>query len=285
MRFRYIQPSEILKDYIDYFFVMESREGGESYTVEVFPVPRVEMAFTYGKKNSIYGQVGTEEEFQVQDVVVDGFFNRKASYSNRADFLGTIVVGFKPWGIQPYLDMNIGEFSNQNVDMAHFYPRQVRIIEDQIRTMENDEQRVGVIEQFLLEIIRPHQSDNLIKHAVQLIGMTHGQMPIGMLAKQHYLSEKQFKRRFIQTVGIPPKHYSRIVRLQNILVRLDSRQFKSLDIALEAGFFDQAHFIKEFKEFTNFTPKEYLNNKDITELNNSYSEQIEKSVFYNTICK
>jgi AraC-like DNA-binding protein len=264
---------------------MEMTQNNSSYSLEVFPVPRVEMAFTYGGENSLYGQWGTEGIYQVQDAVIDGFFHRKVTYSSDDRSFGGIVVGFKPWGINPYLDVDIGAFTDQNVNMEHFYLQKTRMIKDRLRTVHSDEERIAVIEQFLLDIIRPHEPDALIRQAIRLIGRSHCHTPVRSLAKHFNLSEKQFKRRFIKTVGIPPKFYMRIVRLQYILRLMDSMQFSTLDIALESGFFDQAHFIKEFKEFTNFTPKEYLIRKQQAELNDDAYEQINKSVFYNTVCK
>ena len=103
------------------------------------------------------------------------------------------------------------------------------------------------------------------------------------MSAEYHLSPKQFKRRFIKTVGIAPKVFSRISRFQHIINLMDNKQFKLLDIAFESGFFDQAHFIKEFRQFTNETPKDYLNFRYRTELGCYFDQNSTKSLFYNSV--
>jgi len=66
---------------------------------------------------------------------------------------------------------------------------------------------------------------------------------------------------------------------------MDSAQVQLLDIAIQTGFYDESHFIREFRDFTNTSPKKYLQGKLTTDLGSYFGEQVKKSLFYNTIYK
>ena len=254
MQFNYILPSERLKDYIDYYFIIEKQKGNHP-PVEVFPSPQAEMVFTYGDENASYSVIGSGKEQLTSDYAISGFFTQKATYRNNHS-LGVIMVGFKPWGIQSFTGFPVSEITDQNLDLKDLYPARLRLLEDEIRTVRTTQQRITVIEKFLLELLRYPQSDNLIREAVIAINQSRGQARVRSLAAEFHLSEKQFNRRFVQSVGIPPKLFSRIVRFQHILTLLDNMQLKLLDIAICSGFYDEAHFIREFEQFASVTPGE-----------------------------
>jgi AraC-like DNA-binding protein len=284
MRYRYLLPSEHLKEYVDYYFIIEKEPGEHALPVDVLPAPQAEMVFTYGDERSSYSVIGDSEEHLSSDYAVSGFFTQKASYRNTGK-LGVIMVGFKPWGIQPFIDFSISELTNQNLDIKDVYPARLRTMEDEIRTVRTDEARISITERFLAGILRPCKPDLLINASVKQISLSHGQIPIHELAKTFHLCEKQFKRRFIRTVGITPKLFSRLVRYQYILGLMDNRQVKLLDIAIRTGFYDESHFIKEFEDFTHTSPGSYLKSNAATGIGSYFEEQVKKSLFYNTIYK
>lgn len=282
MKYRYILPSEHLKEYVDYYFIIEKDSGENALPVEVFPAPQAEMVFTYGDERSSYSVIGNSEERLSSDYAVSGFFTQKAIYRNTRR-LGVIMVGFKPWGIQPFIDFSISKITNQNLDIKDVYPVKLRTMEDEIRSAQTDEARISIIEKFLVSILRSHKPDLLINESVKQISGSKGQIPIHELARTFHLCEKQFKRRFVRTVGITPKLFSRLVRYQYILSLMDNNQIKLLDIAIRTGFYDESHFIREFEDFTNTSPKSYLKNNVITGIGSYFEEQVKKSLFYNTI--
>ncbi len=193
------------------------------------------------------------------------------------------MVGFKPWGIQSFLDFTVQEVTDDAVDLKCLHPSLIRDMEDRLRGTGSDEDRILIIEKFLLRILRNDNPDALIVDAVHYIVKLNGHIAISQLANHYHLCQKQFYRKFISAIGINPKLFSRIVRFQHILGLMDNMKFKQLDYALNSGFYDQAHFIKEFRHFTNYTPREYLDNKPSTEIELYFNEQTEKSIFYNTV--
>ncbi|MGC4054112.1 MAG: helix-turn-helix domain-containing protein [Paludibaculum sp.] len=90
---------------------------------------------------------------------------------------------------------------------------------------------------------------------------------IGALAAQTGLSPKRFIERFKAAVGLSPKHYCRILRFQGALALAEQgRRVEWTRIALDCGYFDQAHFIHDFRSFAGITPTGYQS--DRTEFRN-----------------
>lgn len=193
------------------------------------------------------------------------------------------MVGFKPWGIQSFLNFQTEEITNTNLDLKLVYPAQMRMIEEKLLQCSTILERIQIVEEFLLSILKDKNTDQLIIHSVQSIFQMNGDAKVRKLSKDFCLSEKQFVRRFKATTGINPKLFSRLVRFQYITKLLDSAKFDLLDHAIESGFYDQSHFIHEFKEFTGMSPSAYVNENVRTDLGVYFDKQIEQSPYYHLI--
>lgn len=123
-------------------------------------------------------------------------------------------------------------------------------------TATTDKQRIKIVEQFLLSQHKDIHTDKLIVEAVRLIYQTKGTIRIKELNEKLFISQSPFEKRFRKVVGTTPKKFASIVRFNTVLDSFDKT--KSLtEICYENGFFDQAHFIKDFKQFTGDTPENF----------------------------
>lgn len=101
----------------------------------------------------------------------------------------------------------------------------------------------------------------LVTAAVNSIKQADGNAKIAALAAQLYISRDAFEKRFRTAIGTSPKHFSSILRLRKAIAIYEPG--KSLtDVALTAGFYDQAHFIREFRAFTGQSPKQFFNERN-----------------------
>ncbi|WP_438465006.1 helix-turn-helix domain-containing protein [Marinomonas sp. PE14-40] len=88
-------------------------------------------------------------------------------------------------------------------------------------------------------------------------------MPLELLADMSGVSAREIQRKFKQYVGISPKVYQRLMKLNKVKGRLSSGDYESLtQLAIDNGYYDQAHFIREFKYFMKLTPKQYRKLKE-----------------------
>jgi transcriptional regulator GlxA family with amidase domain len=117
---------------------------------------------------------------------------------------------------------------------------------------------VYLIEQFLYKRIHQLETYNLKRMNAVINAIYSGQQNIETLAQTACLGYKQFKRVFADYVGANPKDYLRVVRFQKTLHTLQTQpNINFSQLAYDCGYFDQAHFIKDFKQFSGYTPTEY----------------------------
>ena len=97
----------------------------------------------------------------------------------------------------------------------------------------------------------------LTEHAVKLLETSNGQVKVKDLAKQLGISIRTLERLFAEHVGMAPKTFARILRLQSVLAILRARRFRdSTDLAFACGYADQSHLLKDFKALTGRLPRQ-----------------------------
>lgn len=112
-------------------------------------------------------------------------------------------------------------------------------------------------EAFLLAQIHRQQAEqHYVVKAARLIRSTKGNMSIDDVCKSVYVSPRQLQRTFRSTIGTGPKTYMRIIRFRNAFVQMQHLQQHGgwSGLSYELGYADQAHFIRDFKEFTGIVP-------------------------------
>ena len=116
-----------------------------------------------------------------------------------------------------------------------------------------------LIEAFLINRLTSDASvDHIVESTVETIFSAKGQLTVNELSEQNNTNRRQLVRKFSSAIGLSPKQLSKTIRLQATLkVLLAEEQTSLTDLAYENEYFDQAHFIKDFKEFTGLTPKEF----------------------------
>jgi len=172
----------------------------------------------------------------------------------------TILVKFKPCEAALFFKEPLQNFSEVSISLYDFLPRQVVLgVEEQLTKDGNNHQKINTIENFLRSLHSNNRSNDLIKTAVQKIVLSNGTIKIKELASVLNISLDAFEKQFKKTVGTSPKQFSSIVRLTSLINRKYNNQSLS-EIAYDYGYFDQSHFIKDFKMFTGKTPLNYFKN-------------------------
>jgi AraC-like DNA-binding protein len=121
---------------------------------------------------------------------------------------------------------------------------------------------VNVVESYLLNLLKTNFVDfefRRINHIAELIKQTYGNINIAQMASEACLSRKQFERIFTQNIGISPKQYLKIIRFQSaIFKKQQNNNLNMTELSYETGYFDQSHFINDFKSMSGLTPKQYF---------------------------
>src|SRR5690606_23238707 len=137
-----------------------------------------------------------------------------------------------------------------------FDKNNVAAVEDELAVATTDKQRIRVVEHFLLAQLNHVETDKLIVEAVKLIVQSKGTIRIRELNEKLAISQSPFEKRFRKTVGTTAKKFASIVRFNSVLEGISETKTLT-EICYENNFFDQAHFIKDFKQFTGDTPDNF----------------------------
>jgi transcriptional regulator GlxA family with amidase domain len=130
-----------------------------------------------------------------------------------------------------------------------------------IREAPDMQSRVAIATSFLQKkLLAVHAGNDLLTKAIRKIWMEEGNISTACLSKSVFIGERQLQRLFKNSIGISPKLYSRIVRFRSAYEQAQSgRQMAWADVAYSLGYADQAHFVKDFKNFAGVTPTALFN--------------------------
>ncbi|MCF0074212.1 helix-turn-helix transcriptional regulator [Dyadobacter sp. CY261] len=169
-----------------------------------------------------------------------------------------ILVQFKEGGAAAFFSLPIHELFETNVGLDEFFrPSELMMLEEQLWTAGSIEKKVSIVQQFFVERIRYQKADLLIINSVEKIKAASGVLDVKELSESMHISLDAFEKRFRKSVGTAPKQFADIVRMKALIGRAHLTD-SLLDSALRAGFFDQSHFIRNFKKFTGLTPKDFF---------------------------
>ena len=144
-----------------------------------------------------------------------------------------------------------------------FEPTEAYEFEQQMIQAIDTQERIDIIETFFLNKLKEKNTiSNIVKSTVDTLLKTNGTTPINVLLKDDGSKRRQLERHFKKQIGISPKQLGKAIRLQATLNLLLNKKSETLtDIAYESEYFDQNHFIKDFKDLAGVTPKEFLGNE------------------------
>lgn len=104
--------------------------------------------------------------------------------------------------------------------------------------------------------LKQSESDTEVQKAVQLILDSQGQCKIKDIVSQAFVSERPLQKRFRRAVGLSMKEFARVRRMRTAIVQMVLHQQRSLDVSHEGGYYDQAHFLRDFQAFAQMKPSE-----------------------------
>ena len=171
---------------------------------------------------------------------------------------GNVLVLFKEGGLAAFSRIPANELFDITIPAENFFTKSAaQDLVDAISEAKDNPARIRRTEAFLTQQLRGGGPDPLVNEAVRLIKESKGLIRIKDLGHALYISQDPLEKRFRAQVGSTPKQYSSIIRLRNIIDTWSS--YPSLTSAsYDAGYFDQSHFIKDFRTFTGESPKDFF---------------------------
>lgn len=186
--------------------------------------------------------------------------------------LDAIGVRFLPGGAYPFLKNKIQLDINYTLPLCEKHLPNVDKLYSSLQQSNQTKHKITLLDSYFIELLGNLKNipDLWSYKVVDIMKRYNGTQTTDELAKIFSLSKKQFERRLKKETGFSPKQLSRILRIQKARSLIKTKGDRSLtDISYDCDYFDQSHFIHDFKFFTQETPKEYLNRKQLSHFYNS----------------
>lgn len=250
MIYQEYKPREQLTPFIDTYWACEGFVAGQEL-FKILPDGCVDILFSFGcisdKDNLapfLPNIIGTMTAYS------------EVCYHGKVSMLG---IRFKPVGITAFTRVPINEFTNQRIEMTLVETLFDEQFYDSLPEKKSMKQRIEHIDAYftqkLQSIFAPQQQ---IVYAVDLIQKTKGRLSLAEVASEACLSPRHFERKFKSAVGISPKAFSKIVKFKHAVSFLNGCKDESVfSIAVDCGYFDHTHMIKDFKSLSGNTPSFY----------------------------
>lgn len=172
---------------------------------------------------------------------------------------GIFGVYMYPFAIPRLFSISATELTNINPDLVSVIGKEAAILDERVAEAASNEERVAIVSEFLLSKLNTGRRELPPLHiAAKTIIDSQGAVSIEELAGEHGYSRRQFERKFKEFAGLSPKLFARVARFQSATqFKLDGCRDLT-EIAYACGYYDQSHFINDFREFSGYTPSEYF---------------------------
>ena len=227
-----------LAPFVECFWTLETTEDLRDYPV--LPDGCVDIVYSRGRRWTEPQIVGTMSRVQT--------FTRRAGQFDCG-------VRFRPGMSAAFLRIPGVATADASIPLSEVWGTRGRQFGERFVDARSPEQCVALLEAQLVDPSEPGVVQRVAAHIVD----QSGQVRVDDLAFDAGMSARQLRRVFVEEIGLSPKHFCRVIRFRHSLLQLTStRRGDWTQIALDCGYYDQAHFINEFRELSGFTPGEYV---------------------------
>jgi len=261
MKYEEVIPGERLRPYIKCYYIYESDTSSE-FEDTVYPSGLMEVIFNLGE--------GTWET-----LVNDKFLN-----TPKIELWGQIIeplsirskgknvmfgIKFFPHTAAYFLKDEITIFNNQVSDLCDIFDSSVKNLHARLLETPGLKGKIELVESFFMEKlpVNKNASDRITEVGQIILNMkkNYADENVTAIATKYGISPRYLHKLISQYTGLSPKFLNKVNRFQQSLKLINDNKNSLTSIAYDCGYFDQSHFIKDFKSFTGITPSAYLENK------------------------
>ena len=259
----FASPSKTLAPFIKRYWAIENVLNKDDRCVQrIIPTGLTELLLYFTQRPKILNN----NKYLSDNVALYGHQNDFYDIELTGD-LSVFSIVFQPQGLMQFFKFPLHEIYNLNVPLKHLIGQTGRDLEEKMSKATTFHQRVNIVETYLWNLLKTNFVDfefRRINHIVELIRQTYGNTNISQLASEACLCRRQFERIFAEHVGISPKQYLKIIRFQYALFQRQlNENLDMIDLSYKSGYFDQSHFINDFKSLCGLTPKQYFTENEV----------------------
>ena len=260
MLYQVFDPPPLLAPYVRFFWALEADVApGEDFVHRSMADGCVEIVFHYRSRFDEITETGSIEPSPNASIQAQSTRYRRFSTDRGFGIFGAYLY---PFAIPRLFSFPAYDFTDISPDLESVFGIEGKLLDEQVISARDNHDRVEVVSRFLRAKLNATKRELPTTHrAIHMILRSKGSVSITDLAKVNALSTRQFERRFKELAGLSPKLYSRVVRFQSATQHKPTGVRDLTEIAYACGYYDQSHFINDFRQFSGYTPKEYFWNE------------------------
>ena len=258
MQIQYYDILPVLKPYIRSICTMDCGGDTDTSHIRVLPDTCAEIFINYTP-----APVAIIDNELYKGSIVSFRTNKPVDVQMRKG-AGCIAICFHPGMAYRFFKIPFHLLSNTTTSLADLWHTKAGELEDVVANAGTNNKRIALLQQYLLQQLGKVDDNPQIKYCLQQVQQSKGLISLAALTKSIGMSQRHLARQFQQFVGLSPREYLRVSRFIYSLEHLSNHAADSLtQVAYRSGYYDQAHFIRDYKQYTGFTPGEVLRSKNI----------------------
>jgi AraC-like DNA-binding protein len=279
MRYREFHPLPSLSKYVECFWLLESANSRTPAPPErLLPDGCVELILNFGAQFQEHKEAGPAE-LQPRGIVV-GQMTQPVLVSSTGPVL-LIGIRFLPGGSYPFFHIPPDELTNRIATVADIEATLDREFSERLVDAPRPIAKISIIQSLLLKRLNARVDKGLsLQPAISRIVRSAGRTSIDSLSSDLGITGRQLERRFLNEVGLGPKLLCRIFRFQQVFHAVERSDSNWAAIAADCGYYDQAHLIRDFRQFAGQTPAVLF--EQFTPFTEFFTRKQRTSHFYNT---
>lgn len=250
--------AEPLRPFIQCIWTIQAEPGFFKSPERLLPDGNIEVLLNFGDE---YTQYAASDSLHPKTFAGSQIVGQRRSYymSTSVGKIDLISISFKPGGLSPFVDFPVADITGSTVSIKTLRSNLFSEIEERVYYATDLNSKINLIQQVLLNQLNKNEKANKVFGFVSLAHSINQYSSISHFLHNHTINKRKLERDFDHHVGISPKLLQRLLRFKRSVKTFYSSRVKSLtDLAYECGYFDQAHFINDFKEFAGLTPRQFF---------------------------
>lgn len=254
MNYQTFAPHPDLSDFVKCYWILEVPAEPNPEKQRAIADGYIEMIFHLADDVKSYTD---EEGYTLQPRAMILGHPIKPFFFEPTGNVDTFAVRFLPYGLANLINKPIKELTDKVLPLNEVFDDDFsQDATQQINQASDTQERIAIIERLLFEKLNQKETvDYIVKNTIDVLIATKGNH---LESASTLENKRQLQRKFTQQIGLSPKQLGKIIRLQTALRKLLNQPTEKLyHIAYDANYYDQAHFIRDFKEFTGISPKTF----------------------------
>jgi AraC-like DNA-binding protein len=250
-----------LAEYVRFFWILESNEPAtfpfiHRATAECCP----EFIFYFKGEVKVFTSEDNAEKTFASGIYAQSRDFRKFAIEKEFGMLGVYLY---PQTIPLLFDIPANKLTDYNLDIASVFGNEGSMLEDRVMCAATHPHRIELISDFLRKkLVQPQKRSSYLSATIRNAISTGMTPSVREMASTCNLSIRQIERDFQSLSGFSPRLFSKLTRFRALMENFPAKSNSMADLAYEFNYYDQSHFINDFKRFTGLSPMQYIKDRE-----------------------